>query len=473
MAPDFSGTLLVVDEVSFKVTDLPVSFTWADQSIHAFAFASPLTVQPSAKQYVWTGLTTAQNGTILVYGSGNVTGKYMAQFYLTVRSPYGTGGGEGWYNDSTLGFASLNTGIFDYENGTRQVFVNWGRDAAGTDYAQSFPMTMDRPCVALANWQIQHYLKVQTDPTNISTIPGEGWYNASTNVSLATAPTDYRFNYWDIDGIAQEKGVDPITVNMNTSHTATAHYDKIPPEAAFTYRPLDLYVNVTVTFNASASIAGGSKDTIVTCEWNFGDGTPKINQTTFITTHVFAQINNYNVTLNVTNSQGLWSVESLVLVVLPPDKPAADFLWYPATPKAGQTVTFDATMSRPGYNGTQYLPILDYTWDFGNNNITSVNNTTVAHKFEAYGDFNVTLKVTDANGLNSNVTKTVRVRVIGLTGDVNGDGKVDIYDALLVARSYGSRPGDPNWNSNADINNDKLVDIYDAIIIAGNYGKTA
>lgn len=476
-APDFIGTIVVIDEVNHKVTDLPVSLFWADQSTHAFGFESPLTVKANAKQFVWTettGLITAQNGSIMVYGSGNVTGKYKAQFCLTVQSPYGTGDGGGWYNDSTLAFATLNTGIIDYENGTRQVFINWGGDTAGTNYAQSYPLTMDRPQTAVANWRTQHYLKVETDPTNISTIPGEGWYNASTNVSLATTPvSDYQFIYWDIDGIAQGKGVDPITVNMNTTHTATVHYEKTPPRAAFTYSPLDPYVNMTVTFSASASTAGGSNDTIVKYEWNFGDGTPKINQTTFTTTHVFAQVNNYNVTLNVTNSQGVWSVTSKVLAILPPDEPTADFMWYPATPRAGQTVTFDATMSRPGYNGTHYLPIVDYTWDFGDNNITDANDTTVVHEYKTYGDFNVTLKVTDANGLNRNVTKTVRVRMIGLTGDVNGDGMVDIYDAILVAASYGSRLGGPNWNSNADINNDGIIDIYDAIMLAGNFGKTA
>lgn len=474
VGPDFSGIILVVDGVDYHVTDLPLSFTWVDQSTHAFAFASPLTVQASAKQYAWNGSRTGQNGSILVYGSGNVTGKYMAQFYMTIQSPYGTRGGEGWYNQSTLAFATLDTGIVDYENGTRCAFINWGGDADGTDYAPSFPMTMDKPCIALANWRTEHYLKVETDPANISIIPGEGWYDVSTNVSLATTPvTDYLFGYWDIDGIAQGKGVDPITVSMNTTHTATAHYDETPPQAAFTCSPLDPYVNGTVTFNASASTAGGSKDTIVMCKWNFGDGTPEINQTTFTVTHVFAQVDNYNVTLNITNSRGIWSVTSKVVIILPPDEPTADFMWYPATPKARETVTFDAAMSRPGYNGTHYLPIVNYTWNFGDYNITSATDTSVAHEYNAYGDFNVTLKVTDANGLNSNVTKTVRVRPTGLTGDVNGDGTVDIYDAILLAATYDSKLGDPNWNSNADFNNDGMVDIYDAIILSGNFGKQA
>jgi hypothetical protein len=58
-------------------------------------------------------------------------------------------------------------------------------------------------------------------------------------------------------------------------------------------------------------------------------------------------------------------------------------------------------------------------------------------------------------------------------GDLNKDGSVDIYDAIILANAYGSAPTSSNWNVAADINSDKNVDIYDAIILANNYGKTA
>jgi hypothetical protein len=63
--------------------------------------------------------------------------------------------------------------------------------------------------------------------------------------------------------------------------------------------------------------------------------------------------------------------------------------------------------------------------------------------------------------------------VVAVPGDIKGDGVVDIYDAIMLAGAYNSKPGDSNWNSNADINGDNIVDIYDAITLAGNYGKTA
>jgi hypothetical protein len=56
--------------------------------------------------------------------------------------------------------------------------------------------------------------------------------------------------------------------------------------------------------------------------------------------------------------------------------------------------------------------------------------------------------------------------------DLNGDGVVDIYDAITLANAYNSRPGDPNWNAIADLNDDNIVDLYDALVLANNYGKT-
>ncbi|MGD0495783.1 MAG: dockerin type I domain-containing protein [Candidatus Bathyarchaeia archaeon] len=58
-----------------------------------------------------------------------------------------------------------------------------------------------------------------------------------------------------------------------------------------------------------------------------------------------------------------------------------------------------------------------------------------------------------------------------LQGDINGDGVVDIYDAIQMAKAFNTAPGNPKWNPNADLNHDGFVDIYDAIILANNFGK--
>ena len=62
---------------------------------------------------------------------------------------------------------------------------------------------------------------------------------------------------------------------------------------------------------------------------------------------------------------------------------------------------------------------------------------------------------------------------IQLVGDLNYDGVVDIFDAIMLAGAFGSTPGSQNWSPEADINNDSFVDIYDALLLAGNFGETA
>jgi hypothetical protein len=62
------------------------------------------------------------------------------------------------------------------------------------------------------------------------------------------------------------------------------------------------------------------------------------------------------------------------------------------------------------------------------------------------------------------------VRVV-IPGDVNGDGIVDVFDAVLLAGAAGTNPTSPNWNPNADINNDLIIDVFDAVILAGHAGE--
>jgi hypothetical protein len=53
--------------------------------------------------------------------------------------------------------------------------------------------------------------------------------------------------------------------------------------------------------------------------------------------------------------------------------------------------------------------------------------------------------------------------------DLNQDGKVDIYDALIFGAAYGSAPGSAGWNPIADVDASGIVDIFDALSIAQHY----
>lgn len=56
--------------------------------------------------------------------------------------------------------------------------------------------------------------------------------------------------------------------------------------------------------------------------------------------------------------------------------------------------------------------------------------------------------------------------------DCNYDFKVDIYDLVTAANSYGSAPSDTNWNPHCDIAEPYgIIDIFDIVMIATSYGE--
>jgi len=57
-----------------------------------------------------------------------------------------------------------------------------------------------------------------------------------------------------------------------------------------------------------------------------------------------------------------------------------------------------------------------------------------------------------------------------LSGDLNGDTSVDIYDALELIAVFGLEEGQTGWNPDADLNVDTVIDIFDAILLASNFG---
>ena len=60
-----------------------------------------------------------------------------------------------------------------------------------------------------------------------------------------------------------------------------------------------------------------------------------------------------------------------------------------------------------------------------------------------------------------------------LTGDINYDGKVDIYDIVYMASIYGCKEGDLDWNPFADLAPQwGVINIYDLVTCTYHYGET-
>jgi len=244
-----------------------------------------------------------------------------------------------------------------------------------------------------------------------------------------------------------------------------------PPQASFFYLPPEPYVNMTITFDASASTP--ENGTITSYIWNFGDGSPEVVETDTTTTHIFKNDGRFIVTLNVTDSEGLWSTTAKPIDILPPTGPTADFSYSPGAPWVNGTTTFDGSSSILGWNGTGYTPIDSYEWNFGDGNQTSTTTATITHVYTAEGNYTVSLVVIDKNGLSDSTSKVVPVSLTsGLIGDVNGDGTVDIFDLVIVSAAFGSNPGEPSWDARADINGDGTVDIFDLVIVSSHFGES-
>ncbi len=59
-----------------------------------------------------------------------------------------------------------------------------------------------------------------------------------------------------------------------------------------------------------------------------------------------------------------------------------------------------------------------------------------------------------------------------LPTDLNKDGVVNILDITVVARAFGAKPGDNNWNAIADLDGNGEINILDITKVAKDYGKT-
>jgi PKD repeat protein len=248
-----------------------------------------------------------------------------------------------------------------------------------------------------------------------------------------------------------------------------------PPQASFIYWPTQPYVNMTANFDASSSTPEGFNDSITEYEWDFGDGTPRITETDPTITHAYMQGSTFIVTLNVTDNEGLWSTTSKPITILPEYGPKANFTWVPKPTRVNATTTFDASQSTIGWSKTagEFSPIVSYAWNFSDGSgIITVPNPTINHNFTQPGNYSVTMTVTDRAGRSDAASATVQVQNITAKAyDINGDGKIDGLDLIIVAHAYGSIPGKPFWDPRADINGDGKVDGSDLILVARHYGE--
>ena len=115
----------------------------------------------------------------------------------------------------------------------------------------------------------------------------------------------------------------------------------------------------------------------------------------------------------------------------------------------------------------------------GSENVTlpAGNSTTVTLTWTttgfAYGNYTISAYALLAPGENNtgNNNITGGTVYIGIPGDVDGTGRVDMGDVVSILMAFGSTLGQPNYNPNCDIENTGRVDMGDVVIALRNFGQ--
>jgi hypothetical protein len=110
----------------------------------------------------------------------------------------------------------------------------------------------------------------------------------------------------------------------------------------------------------------------------------------------------------------------------------------------------------PGANTT-----MTFSWN------TTGQPSCSSHTFSASASF-VPFEFNTTNNFLGSPT-VVKIKILG---DINGDGKVDLLDLVLLANAYGSKVGDLKYNPEADFNDDGKVNLLDLVTCAMHYGQS-
>jgi len=214
-----------------------------------------------------------------------------------------------------------------------------------------------------------------------------------------------------------------------------------PPTADFVYAPESPVATEPTTFDGTLSSDFDGQ--IVAYEWDFdADGSP--DATGPVAEFTFLEAGTYNVSLTVVDDSGNSDTVALSIEVLAAagvtrpigvptfQPPIADFAFMPASPIAGETVQFDATLS-VDFDGS----IVSYAWDFDGDGTIDATAPIVERVFLEPGAHDVSLTVTDDSGNTDTVSVSIEIG-----GAFDGDAGDESAAGLPIA-GFRQSPTEP------------------------------
>jgi len=252
-----------------------------------------------------------------------------------------------------------------------------------------------------------------------STAPAGNIEDYEWSYEVSTSYSDESVTGESFSHSFEENGEYEITLEVEDNGGATDSTTKTvevggkDPTAEFSISSSDPLPEEEVTFDASESTAPAGN--IEDYEWSYEVSTSYSDQskTGDSFSHTFEQPGEYDVTLEIEDNGGATDSTTKTIDV-GGEGPTASFDMSPSQPAPNQEVIFDASGSESTVG-----EIETYEWDYETSGYSggSGSGESASHSFDAYGEYDVTLTITDVYGQSNSVSKTVTVTGDGPTAD--------------------------------------------------------
>jgi|UPI0008355416 PKD repeat protein len=199
--------------------------------------------------------------------------------------------------------------------------------------------------------------------------------------------------------VTDEEGL--IDTNMVTIEVTEPSGNEAPIAIA-SATPMNGDAPLEVSFTGSNSTDDVG---VVGYAWDFNDGASSAEADP---TYTFDAVGTYQVTLTVTDAEGLMDSATLTIEVTGNEAPVAVVTATPEFGDAPLEVEFTGSAS------TDDVGVVSYAWDFGDGGTSTEADPT--HTFETAESYEVTLTVTDIEGLTNSTSITIEVSDNAPTG---------------------------------------------------------
>jgi subtilisin family serine protease len=360
------------------VNELPVSSTWA-------VVDDPLGARSPTHSWFSDAVTLMLKDDRLVMPAQDLTAGSQLMFWHRFRFEEGfdggvleasVNGGADWSDVTALG-ATFTRGGYDGTIDDTFGSPIHGRQAWTGGVVDAVLAPMEQVIVnvgALAGQDVLFRFRLVTDPLAPGATPGHGWWIDDVSVTATALPCEDP----NKPPVAR---VDTASTPKNTAVTVNVLANDDDPDGD----PLHV-TGVSQPNNGTAALNG---DDTVTYTPNAGYHGPD----SFI--------------YSIADGKGGTASATVSITVVNSDAPVACFKHSPKKPNKNTNVKFDASCSSDDRTSDANL---GFEWDFQSDGIVDATGIEPRHRFGAAGTYQVTLRVTDGDGLRSTVDKLITVK---------------------------------------------------------------